>query len=157
LNHLGGALDPHACFLLHRGIKTLAVRVRYQNESALKIAGFLLQHPKVAKVNYPGLESHPQNRRAREIFAGFGGVLSFELKGGVRAADRLIDSVRLPTSAPSLGGVESLITRPVKTSHAGMPPGELAKAGISDGLIRLSVGLEATADLIEDLENALSS
>jgi len=157
LNHLGGALDPHACFLLHRGLKTLAVRVRYQNDSAMKIAAFLEQHPKVAKVNYPGLESHPQYRRARDILAGFGGVLSFELKDGVRAADRLINCLRLPTNAPSLGGIESLITRPVKTSHAGMPPDELHKAGISEGLVRLSVGLEATEDLIEDLEEALST
>jgi cystathionine beta-lyase/cystathionine gamma-synthase len=156
LNHLGGTLDPHACFLLHRGIKTLALRVRYQNESAFKIAAFLLEHTKVAKVNYPGLESHPQHRRARDLFDGFGGVLSFELEGGVAAAERLIDSVLLPFNAPSLGGVESLITRPVRTSHSGMPSEERLKAGISDSLIRLSVGLEAPEDLIADLESALS-
>ena len=120
LNHLGGVLDPHACFLLHRGIKTLAVRVRYQNESALKIARFLEGHPSVRQVNYPGLESSPDHLRACELLDGFGGMLSFELEGGVVAADSFIDRVTLPISAPSLGGVESLITRPATTSHSGM-------------------------------------
>jgi cystathionine beta-lyase/cystathionine gamma-synthase len=155
LNHLGGTLDPHACFLLHRGMKTLALRVRYQNQSALEIARFLEQHRAVAKVNYPGLESHRRHARARELFDGFGGVLSFELRGGLSAAEHFIASVTLPLYAPSLGGVESLITRPVKTSHSGMPREELARVGISEGLIRLSVGLEATEDLIEDFERAL--
>jgi cystathionine beta-lyase/cystathionine gamma-synthase len=157
LNHLGGALDPHACFLLHRGIKTLGVRVRYQNESALRIARFLERHPRVSRVNYPGLESHPQHARACELLDGFGGMLSFELDdpNGVDAADRFIDSVALPIRAPSLGGVESLITRPATTSHSGMPPEERERAGISEGLIRLSVGLEATDDLLEDFEQAL--
>jgi cystathionine beta-lyase/cystathionine gamma-synthase len=157
LNHLGGSLDPHACFLLHRGIKTLAVRVRHQNDSAMKIARFLEQHPRISRVNYPGLESHPHHARAAELFDGFGGILSFELKGGVDAAERLLDNVTLPISAPSVGGVESLITRPAKTSHSGMPPGERARAGISDALIRLSVGLEAAEDLLEDLDRALAS
>jgi cystathionine beta-lyase/cystathionine gamma-synthase len=155
LNHLGGTLDPHACFLLHRGMKTLAVRVRYQNESALRIARFLEDHPAVMKVNYPGLESHPRHQRARELFEGFGGVLSFELKQGLDAAERLISALRLPLNAPSLGGVESLVTRPARTSHSGMPPDERARAGIGDGLVRLSVGLEATEDLIEDIGSAL--
>jgi len=155
LNHLGGTLDPHACFLLHRGIKTLAVRVRQQNQSALKIARFLEGHQAVGKVNYPGLESHPAHRRARELFDGFGGMLSFELVGGVEAAERLISRITLPTLAPSLGGVESLITRPATTSHSGLSPEERAAAGISDGLIRLSVGIESTDDLIEDFDQAL--
>ena len=157
LNHFGGALDPHACFLLHRGLKTLAVRVRHQNESALRIARFLEQHPRVAQVNYPGLESHPNHLRACELFDGFGGVLSFELEGGVEAADRFIAHATIPISAPSLGGVETLITRPVTTSHSGMTPQDRARAGIGDGLIRLSVGLESSDDLIEDFENALRS
>jgi cystathionine beta-lyase/cystathionine gamma-synthase len=155
LNHLGGVLDPHACFLLHRGMKTLAVRVRYQNESALKIARFLESHPKVRQVNYPGLESSPDHLRACELLDGFGGMLSFELEGGVAAADSFIERVTLPISAPSLGGVESLITRPATTSHSGMTPAQRAQAGIAEGLIRLSVGLEATDDLIEDFTRAL--
>jgi cystathionine beta-lyase/cystathionine gamma-synthase len=157
LNHLGGVLDPHACFLLHRGMKTLAVRVRYQNESALKIARFLEGHPKVRRVNYPGLESSPDHLRACELLDGFGGMLSFELEGGVTAADRFIDHVTLPISAPSLGGVESLITRPATTSHSGMTPEERARAGIAEGLIRFSVGLEATEDLIEDFTRSLAA
>jgi cystathionine beta-lyase/cystathionine gamma-synthase len=157
LNHLGGVLDPHACFLLHRGMKTLAVRVRYQNESALKIARFLEGHPSVRQVNYPGLESSPDHLRACELLDGFGGMLSFELKGGVVAADSFIDRVTLPISAPSLGGVESLITRPATTSHSGMTSEERSRAGIGEGLIRLSVGLEATEDLIEDFTRVLAT
>src|SRR6266446_5658516 len=157
LNHLGGTLDPHACFLLHRGMKTLAVRVRYQNESALKIARFLEAHPKVRQVNYPGLESSPDHLRACEVLDGFGGMLSFELEGGVAAADSFIDRVTLPISAPSLGGVESLITRPATTSHSGMTAEERSQAGIAEGLIRFSVGLEATEDLIEDFTRALAA
>jgi cystathionine beta-lyase/cystathionine gamma-synthase len=155
LNHLGGSLDPHACFLLHRGIKTLAVRMKYHNESALKIAQFFETHPSVDKVNYPGLESHPAHRRAKELFDGFSGMLSFELKGGVDAAERFMQKITLPIVAPSLGGVETLITRPVTTSHSSVSPEDLKKLGISDSLIRLSVGIEATEDLIEDFEQAL--
>ena len=155
LNHLGGSLDPHACFLLHRGIKTLAVRVRYQNESALRIARFLEQHRQVARVNYPGLETHRQHARARELFGGFGGLMSFELAGGVAAAERFVAGVTIPTCAPSLGGVDTLIVMPARTSHAGMSAEDRARIGISDGLIRLSVGLESTEDLIEDLDRAL--
>ncbi len=157
LNHLGGVLDPHACFLLHRGMKTLAVRVRYQNESALKIARFLEAHPKVRQVNYPGLESSPDHLRACELLDGFGGMLSFEVEGGVAAANGFIAHVTLPISAPSLGGVESLITRPATTSHSGMSAEERARAGIAEGLIRFSVGLEATEDLIEDFTRALAA
>ncbi|GBC61549.1 cystathionine beta-lyase [Desulfonema ishimotonii] len=156
LNHLGGTLDPHACFLLHRGIKTLALRVRYQNENALSLAEFLNRHEAVEAVYYPGLSSHPGHARARDLFDGFGGMLSFEMKGGVAAAKRVIRKLTLPISAPSLGGVESLITRPATTSHAGMSPEERKKAGISDGLIRLSVGIEAPEDLIADFEQALA-
>src|SRR5262249_38247757 len=99
LNHLGGSLDPHAAFLLHRGLKTMGVRVRQQNESAMQIARFLEGHPAVQRVNYPGLESHPQHTRARALFEGFSGTLSFELTGGAAAADRLAASVRLAVSA----------------------------------------------------------
>jgi cystathionine beta-lyase/cystathionine gamma-synthase len=157
LNHLGGSLDPHACFLLHRGLKTLAVRIRYQNESTLKIAKFLENHSAIEKVNYPGLESHPRHQRARELFDGFSGMLSFELKGDIQAADRFIQNTTLPISAPSLGGVESLITRPAITSHSGMSPKDRQALGISDTLIRLSVGIEATEDIIEDFNQALNA
>lgn len=155
LNHLGGSLDPHACFLLHRGVKTLSVRVKYQNESALGIAKYLEDHSAVEMVNYPGLESHPRHLRAGELFDGYGGMLSFELKGGLEAAERFLKKITLPISAPSLGGVETLITRPVTTSHSGLSPQERQAMGISDSLIRLSVGIEATEDLIEDFEQAL--
>ncbi|HEX4208842.1 MAG TPA: PLP-dependent transferase, partial [Candidatus Binataceae bacterium] len=154
LGHLGAALDPHACFLLDRGLKTLAVRTRFQNESALKIAEFLAAQPEVSQVNYPGLASSPSYRRATELFEGSGGCLSFELKGGLEAADSFIRKLMIPICAPSLGGVESLVTRPATTSHAGMPREERERAGVRDGLIRLSVGLEATADLIEDCRQA---
>ncbi len=157
LDHLGGSLDPHAAFLLHRGMKTLAVRVRYQNESALKIARFLEDDPAVSRVNYPGLESHPRHQRARELFDGFGGMLSFELKGGVEAAERFMRRATLPINAPSLGGVETLFTRPATTSHSGMSPEDRQRLGISDGLIRLSVGIEATEEIIEDFGRALAA
>ncbi|MGD8705529.1 MAG: aminotransferase class I/II-fold pyridoxal phosphate-dependent enzyme [Syntrophobacterales bacterium] len=155
LNHLGGTLDPHACFLLHRGIKTLAVRVRQQNASAMEIARFLESRPEVERVHYPGLASHPQHNRARELFEGFGGMLSFELQGGVELAERFIQNTTIPICAPSLGGVESLITRPVTTSHACLSPEECKQVGISESLIRLSVGLEATADMLSDFDQAL--
>jgi cystathionine beta-lyase/cystathionine gamma-synthase len=157
LGHLGGSLDPHAAFLLHRGIKTLGVRVRQQNQNALEIARFLERHPAVARVNYPGLESHPRHERARRLFDGFGGMLSFELKGDAGGAEDFIQRTRLPIIAPSLGGVETLITRPATTSHAGMSAEDRKRLGISDGLIRVSVGIEATEDIIEDFDQALRS
>jgi cystathionine beta-lyase/cystathionine gamma-synthase len=155
LNHLGGTLDPHACFLLHRGMKTLALRVRHQNASGMRIAKFLEEHAAVAKVNYPGLESHAQHRLARGMLAGFGGMLSFEIEGGVDAAARFLERLTIPISAPSLGSVESLVTRPATTSHVGLPPDERRKIGISDSLVRLSIGIEDPEDLIEDLGRAL--
>ncbi|MFQ5740647.1 MAG: trans-sulfuration enzyme family protein [Acidobacteriota bacterium] len=156
LDHLGGSLDPHACFLLHRGLKTLPLRVKFQNESALEIARFLEGHPAVAQVHYAGLESHPQHQRADRLFSGNGGMMSFELKGGVEAAKRFMDHLTLPLVAPSLGGVETLITRPATTSHSGMSPEERQRLGISDALIRLSVGIEATEDLVADFGDAFS-
>ena len=155
LNHLGGSLDPHACFLLHRGLKTLAVRVNYQNESTLKIARFLERHPAVKKVNYPGLESHPRHQRARGLLDGYSGMLSFELVGSIETAEQFIRKTTIPFVAPSLGGVETLITRPATTSHSGMSPEDRQKLGISESLIRLSVGIEATEDIIEDFDQAL--
>ena len=155
LNHLGGSLDSHVAFLLSRGLKTLALRVRFQNDSALKIAQFLAAHPAVARVNYAGLESHPQHARARSLFAGCGGVMSFELKGPASRADEFSSRVRIPAVAPSLGGVHSLLTRPALTSHAGLGREARQRLGISDGLLRLSIGIEATEDLLEDFAQAL--
>jgi cystathionine beta-lyase/cystathionine gamma-synthase len=133
------------------------VRVRYQNESALRIARFLEGHPAVARVHYPGLESHANHARARALFDAFGGTMSFDLAGGMAAADRLLGAVRLASSAPSLGGVESLVMPPARISHGDLSPEERARLGIGDGLVRLSVGLETTEDLIADLENALGA
>ena len=154
-NHLGGCLDPHAAFLLKRGLKTLALRVRFQNDSTLRIAQFLEAHAAVARVNYAGLESHPRYARARRLFTGFGGVLSFELKGPPSRAEEFARRVRIPVVAPSLGGVQTLLTRPATTSHAGLPREERLRLGISDALLRLSVGIEATEDLLEDIGQAL--
>jgi cystathionine beta-lyase/cystathionine gamma-synthase len=156
LNHLGGSMDPHAAFLLGRGLKTLALRVRQQNQSALKIAQFLQAHPGVARVNYAGLETHPRHSRARDLFEGFGGVLSFELRGSAERAEEFLRKTTLPAIAPSLGGVETLLTRPAITSHAGLTPEDRLRLGISDSLIRMSVGIEATEDIVEDLARALS-
>lgn len=156
LNHMGGSLDPHACFLLHRGLKTLAVRVRHQNQAALQVARFLADHAQVDHVHYPGLERHKQFSRARALFRGNGGVLSFAPKGGGPAAARLLTRLRIPLAAWSLGGAESLITQPAFTSHAGLSVEERARLGISDGLLRLSVGLESPDDLVADLHQALS-
>ena len=155
LNHLGATLDPNTCFLLHRGIKTLAVRVKHQNKSALAIAKYLESHPAIKSVNYPGLESNPGYQIAQDLLDGYGGMMSFELNGGVKAAENLIQRITLPICAPSLGGVESLITRPATTSHSGMSQKERESFGISDSLVRLSVGIEATEDLIEDFDQAL--
>lgn len=156
LDHLGGTLDPHTCYLLHRGVKTLALRVKHQSASAKTIAEFLEGHSKIEKVNYPGLKSSPYNKRASELFDGFGGMLSYELKGGLPGVDRFMRSVTIPLIAPSLGGVETLLTRPATTSHASLSPEDRKRSGISDTLVRMSVGIEATDELIEDLDQALT-
>jgi cystathionine beta-lyase/cystathionine gamma-synthase len=157
LNLMGGSLDAHACFLLHRGLKTLAVRVRQQNTNAMALARTLEAHPAVARVNYPGLPSHSGHERAARLFDGFGGMLSFELAGGARAAKRFEDALTIPIVAPSLGGVETLTTRPAVTSHAGLTKGERLEVGVSDGLVRISVGIEGTGDLVADFESALAA
>jgi len=156
LNIYGGSLDPHAGFLLARGIKTLALRVRAQNDNAAALASFLAGHPQVAAVNYPGLASHPDHRHAAELLSGFGGMLSLRLHGGETAAQALLDAVQLPFVAPSLGGVETLITRPATTSHAGMSPEDRDRLGITSDLIRVSCGIEGTQDLIADFGEALA-
>jgi cystathionine beta-lyase/cystathionine gamma-synthase len=155
LNHFGGTMDPHACFLLHRGMKTLAVRVKQQNQSAQHIAEFLNKHSKVEHVNHPGLKSHPRHDTAQKYLDGFGGMLSFEIKGGVESAKRFMEKTHLPIIAPSLGGIETLLTRPAATSHSGMSPEERSKMGIADSLIRVSVGIESTEDIIADFQQAL--
>ena len=157
LDHLGGSLDPHACFLLHRGMKTLAMRMKQHNESALKIARFLEKHEAVGTVNYPGLTSHPQHQRAEELFDGYSGMLSFEPKGGMTAAELFMQNVSIPIVTVSLGGVESLLTRPAATSHSGMSPEDRGKLGITDGLIRVSIGIEDTEELIEDFGKSLDT
>lgn len=155
LNHLGGSLDSNACFLLHRGVKTLALRMNKQCENAMLIAPFLENHPQLKKVNYPGLESNSSFERAKEHLCGFGAMLSFEIDGDVDQADQFINHLQYAIRAPSLGGVETLVTRPVTTSHALMDKAERKVAGISDTLIRYSVGIEAADDLIADLQQAL--
>lgn len=154
---LGGTMDPHAAFLLLRGIKTLAVRVERQNESALRIAEFLAQHPKVRSVNYPFLQGHPQRSLAIDQMKGGGGVLSFEVDGTGEDAKRMSEALHLFTLAPSLGGVESLVSIPVLTSHAMISAEHRQKMGVTEQLIRLSVGIENVNDLIADLEQALAA
>jgi cystathionine beta-lyase/cystathionine gamma-synthase len=153
---LGGVMDPHAAFMLLRGIKTLAVRVERQNESALRIAEFLAGHPKVKSVNYPFLHGHPQRALAMEQMKGGGGVLSFEVDGSGEDARHLSEALHLFTLAPSLGGVESLVSIPMLTSHAMISAEQRQKMGVTDQLIRLSVGIENVDDLIADLEQALT-
>ncbi|MGB9232787.1 MAG: aminotransferase class I/II-fold pyridoxal phosphate-dependent enzyme [Terriglobales bacterium] len=152
---LGCCMDPHAAFLLLRGIKTLAVRVERQNQSALRIAEFLSQHSKVARVHYPMLKTHPQYDLASKQLSGAGGVLSFEVEGTGADACRVTEALNLFTLAPSLGGVESLVSIPVLTSHAMIAPDLRKKMGVTEQMIRLSVGIENVDDLIADLENSL--
>jgi cystathionine beta-lyase/cystathionine gamma-synthase len=153
---LGCNMDPHAAWLLLRGIKTLAVRVHRQNDNALRVAQFLKGHPKVRSVSYPFLEGHPQRALAMEQMRGGGGVLSFEVEGTGEDACRFAEALNLFTLAPSLGGVESLVTIPVITSHAMIRPEEREKMGVTEQLVRLSVGVEHVDDLIADLDQAFT-
>jgi len=154
---LGGNMDPHAAWLLLRGIKTLAVRVQRQNLNALRVAQFLVKHPKVRRVNYPLLAGHPQHRLALEQLQGGGGMVSFEVDGSGEDACRLSEALNLFTLAPSLGGVDSLVSIPVLTSHAMISPEDRLKMGVAEQLIRLSVGIENADDLIADLDQALGA
>lgn len=154
--YLGGSMDPEVGFLLIRGIKTLVLRVERQCKNALAVATFLEKHPKVARVHYPGLKSHPDHALAKRQMSGFGSMLAFDMKGGVGAARRVCDRVRVFLLAVSLGGVESLVALPLYTSHYKMSAKELASAGISPSTIRVSVGLEDPRDLIDDLRQALA-
>jgi cystathionine beta-lyase/cystathionine gamma-synthase len=157
LNHYGGVLDPHAGFLLARGIKTLALRVRAQNENAMALADFLDGHPEVAAVSYPGLASHPDHVHAAKLLSGFGGMLSLRLRGGAAAAQALLGAVRLAYPAVSLGGVETLITQPAITTHAGMRAEDRERLGVTEDLIRVSCGIEGQRDLIADFSQALGT
>jgi cystathionine beta-lyase/cystathionine gamma-synthase len=152
---LGGCMDPHAAFLLLRGMKTMAVRVERQNESALRIAEFLSQHPKVARVHYAMLKDHPDYAIARKYLAGAGCVVSFEVEGSGADACRVGEGLSLFALAPSLGGVDSLVSIPVLTSHAMIAPELRKKMGVTEQMIRLSVGIEHVEDLIADLEKGL--
>lgn len=153
---LGGCTDPHAAWLLLRGMKTLAVRVQRQNDNALRVAQFLAGHARIKRVHYPFLEGHPQRALAMEQMKGGGGVLSFEVDGSHEDARRVSEGLRLFTLAPSLGGVDSLLSIPVLTSHAMISAEHRLKMGITDQLIRLSVGIENADDLIADLEQGLA-
>jgi len=150
----GGIPDPHGAWLLNRGIKTLGARMERHNQNGLRVAQFLRDHPKVRKVFYPGLETHPGYDIARKQMRGFGGMLSFEVGGGVEA-EGVVRHLKLFHLAASLGGVESLVNIPAATSHRRMPKEERERLGITEGLIRLSVGIEDIEDLLEDLSQAL--
>lgn len=153
---LGGTPDPFAAWLIVRGIKTLGVRMKKHEENALRIAEFLESHPKVLQVNYPGLKSFPQHELAKRQMSGFGGMMSFRVKGGEKAARKLVNSVKLITLGVSLGGVESLIEHSTSMVHSSMSREEQERVGITPDLIRLSVGIEDAEDLIDDLKQALS-
>jgi cystathionine gamma-synthase len=152
---LGAVADPHNAYLLMRGLKTLALRVTRQNENGLRVAEFLEAHPKVERVWYPGLPSHPDHATAHAQMTGFGGVVTFEVRGDLASASRLVDAVRIPIIAPSLGGVETLIEQPALMSYYELSTEERLAVGIKDNLVRLSLGIEDRDDLIADLEQAL--
>ena len=154
--YLGGSMDPEAAFLLIRGMKTLEVRVPRQCQTALTVARYLEEHPKVARVHYPGLPSHPDHKLAKRQMKGFGAMMAFDLKGGLAAARRFCDRTRVFLLAASLGGVESLVVLPIYSSHYRMSAAELRAAGVEPGTVRVSIGLEDPADLIEDLRQALA-
>jgi len=151
----GGSPEPFTCYLLIRGLKTLVLRVAHQNESAFRIARFLKTHPRIQKVYYPGLPEHPHHRIARAQMKGYGGVVSFDVKGGLKDAKRFLNRLKLCFIGPSLGGTETLITHPGLVTYYDMTRSERYKMGITDTLIRLAVGVEDPEDLMADLDQAL--
>jgi cystathionine beta-lyase/cystathionine gamma-synthase len=155
VSYFGGVMDPDVAFLLMRGIKTLGVRIDRQCDTAMRVAKYLEKHPKVARVHYPGLKSHPYHALARKQMRGFGSMLAFDAKGGLAAARRFCDRTKIFILAASLGGVESLVILPIYGSHYNMSAEELKKAGVTPGTVRVSIGLEDPQDLIDDLEQAL--
>ena len=156
-NILGGVIDPHAAYMVMRGIKTLQLRVERHNENAMKLATVLEKHPMIEKVHYPGLPSHPDHEVAKKYMNGFGGVVSFEVKGDLWATAKFIDNCRLPYIAPSLGGVESLIEQPTVVSYWDQGPEKRAAIGIKDNLVRMACGIEDYADIEADIIQALDS
>jgi methionine-gamma-lyase len=153
---IGGSMDPEAAFLLIRGMKTLGIRIERQCRTAMAVAKFLEKHPKIARVHYPGLPSHPDHKLARRQMGGFGAMLAFDHKGGLAGARRFGDRIRVFLLAASLGGVESLAILPIYSSHYNMSLAELRAASVEPGTVRVSVGLEDPEDLIEDLRQALA-
>jgi cystathionine beta-lyase/cystathionine gamma-synthase len=153
---LGGTLDPHAAWLLLRGLKTLGLRMERHNSNGMAVAEYLEKHPKVKKVYYPGLKNHPQHRVARQQMKGFGGVVSFEIDGDFEKSMKFVDSLKLCYLAASLGGVETLVTQPVTSSHYFVSPEDRKNAAITDQLVRLSLGIEDPEDIIADLEQAFN-
>jgi cystathionine beta-lyase/cystathionine gamma-synthase len=151
----GQAIDPHAAWLVDRGMRTLAVRMERHNSNGMAVAQWAEQQPGIAKVHYPGLPSHPDHAHAKSVLAGFGGMVGLELKGGAKATERLLKRLNLVSHAPSLAGVETLVSEPRLTSHKSVGPEARAKIGIPDGFIRLSCGIEDAADIIGDLEQGL--
>jgi cystathionine beta-lyase/cystathionine gamma-synthase len=151
----GQAIDPHAAWLIDRGMKTLAVRVERQNANGLAFARWAVEHDQIAAVHYPGLESHPDHAIAQRQLDGFGGVVGLQIKGGARRVERVLRRLRVAYHAPSLGGVETLVSEPRLTSHAALTAAERAEQGIPDGFIRVSLGIEDIADIIADFEHAL--
>jgi len=155
MTYFGSNMDPHQAYLIYRGAKTLSLRVLQAQENARQVAEYLENHPKIAWVNYPGLKSHPQYELARKQMRGPGSMMSFGVKGGLEAGKKMMNSVQLAKLAVSLGGVESLIQHPASMTHAGMSPEARLKAGITDDLVRFSVGIENIEDILADLEQAL--
>ncbi len=153
---MGGTMDPHQAWLILRGMRTLSLRVERAQQNAIEIARFLNVHPKIKSVNYPGLNSHPQHSLAKKQMKGFGSIMSFEVKGGLNAGKIVLDNVKIATLAVSLGGYETLIQHPASMTHAGLSESKRLKSGITNGLIRLSVGCENINDLVDDMDNALS-
>ncbi|MBS7615658.1 aminotransferase class I/II-fold pyridoxal phosphate-dependent enzyme [Candidatus Bathyarchaeota archaeon] len=153
---LGGTLDPTAAWLLLRGLKTLALRMERHNQNGMRIAKYLESHPKIAKVYYPGLPSHPQHALAKRQMRGFGGVVSFEIKGDFEKTVKFVENLKLCVLAASLGGTETLVTQPTTSSHYFISPEQRQKLGVTDQLVRLAVGIEDPEDIIADIEQALN-
>jgi cystathionine beta-lyase/cystathionine gamma-synthase len=153
----GPSIDPHTAWLLDRGVRTLSVRIGRHNDNALRVARWFEDRDEVLRAVYPGLASHPDHALAAELFDGFGGMVGVVLKGGGDAADRFVSALRVAFAAPSLGGVETLVSQPRHTSHAGLSEAEREELGIPDGFVRLSIGLEDAADLIADFTQALEA
>ena len=151
----GQAIDPHAAWLVDRGMRTLALRMARHNANGAAVAAWASEHPAFAAVHYPGLPSHPDHKLASEVLDGFGGMVGLELAGGAKAAHRMLNRVKLVTHAPSLAGVETLVSEPRFTSHKGLTPEQRAELGIPDGFLRLSCGIEDADDIIADLSNAV--